>query len=208
MIACLQGELFHKSTDRVIIMAGGVGYEVFVSLNCLAELPATGRETFLHIATIVREDAFLLFGFADSREKEMFHLLIGVNGVGPKLAMSILSAITPGQLVRAVAAKDLKRLTKLPGVGKKTAERLCLDLKDKVGFSPEEVEGLSAASDEEPVAAENPLFTDVVSGLVNLGYPPARAQEALRAVRRQLSAEELHSIRVEDLLRKTLRSLA
>ena len=134
MISCLKGELFHKSPEKVTILVNGVGYEVFLSSTSHEKLPPLGEDAFLHIYTHVREDTLILFGFADSDEKAMFLLLINVSGVGPKLALSILSGIRPVDLARAIATKDVTRLTGLSGVGKKTAERLCLDLKDKVGL--------------------------------------------------------------------------
>ena len=134
MISCLKGELFYKSPEKVTILVNGVGYEVFLSSASLEKLPQLGEEVFLHTYTYVREDTLTLFGFADTDEKKMFLLLINVSGVGPKLALSILSGISPLDLARSIATKDVTRLTGLSGVGKKTAERLCLDLKDKVGF--------------------------------------------------------------------------
>ena len=207
MISCLKGELFHKSPEKVtILVSGGVGYEVFLSTASLEKLPKLGDEVFLHTYTYVRDDTLLLFGFAETDEKEMFLLLINVSGVGPKLAVSILSGIRPVDLARAIAEKDATRLTGLSGVGKKTAERLCLDLKDKVGFivgGDEELPDFTSGSQIE-VSKEK----DVVSALVNLGYTQSRAYIALSEVKRRLSPEILAEMRVEELIRETLRSLA
>ena len=206
MISCLKGELFHKSPEKVTILVNGVGYEVFLSTASLEKLPQLGEEVFLHTYTHVREDTLILFGFADTDEKEMFLLLINVSGVGPKLALSILSGIRPVDLARAIATKDVTRLTGLSGVGKKTAERLCLDLKDKVGLiagGDEELPDFAAGSQ-----VEGSKEKDVISALVNLGYPRNRAYIALSEAKRRFAPESLAEMRVEELIRETLRSLA
>jgi Holliday junction DNA helicase RuvA len=206
MISCLKGELFHKSPEKVTILVNGVGYEVFLSTTSLEKLPQLGDEVFVYIFTHVREDALTLFGFADTDEKKMFLLLINVSGIGPKLALSVLSGIRPVDLARAIATKDVARLTALSGVGKKTAERLCLDLKDKVGFI---AGGDAELPDFETVTpVEGSKEKDVVSALVNLGYPQSRANIALAAVKRRFPPESLAEMRVEELIRETLRSLA
>lgn len=188
------------------MLVNGVGYEVFLSSASIEKLPQLGEEVFLHIFTYVREDTLSLFGFMDSDEKEMFLLLINVSGVGPKLALAILSGIAPVELARAVAAKDVARLTGLSGVGKKTAERLCLDLKDKVGLIVGGDEEIPDFTSGERVEASKEK--DVVSALVNLGYPQNRAYIALSEVKRRFAPEELAEMRVEELIRETLRSLA
>jgi len=206
MISCLKGELFHKSPEKVTILVNGVGYEVFLSSASLEKLPQLGEDVFLHTFTHVREDTLILFGFADTDEKAMFLLLINVSGVGPKLALSILSGIRPVDLARAIATKDVTRLVGLSGVGKKTAERLCLDLKDKVGIilgGAEELPDFAAGSQ-----VEGSREKDVISALVNLGYPQSRAYIALSEVKRRFSPESLVEMRVEELIRETLRSLA
>jgi Holliday junction DNA helicase RuvA len=206
MIACLKGELFHKTPEKVVVMVDGVGYELFLSAASLERLPPLGEEVFLHVYTHVREDTLRLFGFMDADEKEMFLLLIGVSGVGPKLAMAILSGISPNELARSIGVKDVTRLTGLSGVGKKTAARLCLDLKDKVGFMVAPDDGLPDFEPEGGVAGS--VESDVISALVNLGYPQTRAHNALHAVKRRLPAEKLVEMKVAELLRETLRSLA
>jgi len=206
MISCLKGELFHKSPERVTILVNGVGYEVFLSAVSLEKLPQLGEEVFLYTYTYVREDILTLFGFADQDEKKMFLLLINVSGVGPKLALSVLSGIRPVDLARAIATQDVARLTGLSGVGKKTAERLCLDLKDKVGViagGHEDFPDLEAG-----IPMEGSKEKDIVSALVNLGYPQSRAHIALAAVKRRFSPESLAEMRLEELIRETLRSLA
>lgn len=206
MIACLKGELLLKSPERVIVDVHGVGYEVFVSMNSLHDLPPVGQDVFLQIHTNVREDAITLYGFLDSDEKDMFLLLIGVSGVGPKLAMGILSGIRPANLARAVMARDLNTLNSLAGVGKKTAERLCLDLKDKVPFLsgggglPAEETAVDTETDHRAI--------DVISALVNLGYPQSRAQEAFSKARKRFAVDRFAEMKIEEILRETLRSLA
>lgn len=206
MISCLKGELFHKSPEKVTVLVNGVGYEVFLSTTSLEKLPQLGEEVFLHTYTHVREDALTLFGFADTDEKKMFLLLINVSGIGPKLALSVLSGIRPFDLARAIAARDVTRLVGLSGVGKKTAERLCLDLKDKVGFIAGGDEEFPDLGDLTP--AEGTKEKDVISALVNLGYPQSRAHIALGTVKRRFAPESLAEMRLEELIRETLRSLA
>ena len=206
MISCLRGELFHKSPEKVTILVNGVGYEVFLSSTSLEKLPQLGEDVFLYTFTYVREDTLTLFGFADPDEKKMFLLLINVSGVGPKLALSILSGIRPVDLARSIATKDIMRLTGLSGVGKKTAERLCLDLKDKVGLiagGDEELPDFTGGSQ-----VEGSKEKDVISALVNLGYPQSRAYIALSGVKRRFAPETLAEMRAEELIRETLRTLA
>jgi len=204
MIACLRGILFQKLPESIIVDVGGVGYEVFFPQSGQARLPGVGEEVFLHIQTVVREDAFNLYGFLETSEKEMFQLLNTVSGIGPKLAMHILAGISPAEMAKAILHDDLARLTRLPGVGKKTAERLCLELKDKVQFVPE---ALSASSPGLIVPGEDERVHDAISALFNLGYPAVRAREALALVRQQAGAEGFAAMRLEELLRQTLRAL-
>ncbi len=207
MIASLKGEILHKSAARVIVNVNGVGYQVHVSLASYERLPAAGRDIFLHIYTDVREDAIKLYGFHDAEEKEMFQQLITVSGVGPKLALGILSGIGPAELAGAISTRDIGRLTELSGVGKKTAERLCLDLKDKallLRLAEGEPTG-AAAVDDRSVGRVN---KDVISALMNLGYPQVKARQALEIVRKRLPAAESVGMQVEELLRETLRTLA
>ena len=205
MIASLRGTLIHAGTNRLIVEAGGVGYDVAFAASGLKRLPEPGNEVFLHVFTKVREDAIELFGFADAVEREMFAVLLGVSGVGPKGAMNILAVATPAELARAVMTDDLRSLTALPGVGKKTAERLCLELKDKIQPFADLA---SHPPPSRPVVEEvDQVGMDVVSALTNLGYPSAQAREALSRVRQAL-APELPAPPIEELLRLTLRSLA
>jgi holliday junction DNA helicase RuvA len=207
MIACLRGELFMKSADRVVVDVNGVGYEVFCTEASLYQLPETGHEVFLFVHTDVREDAIRLYGFLDEVERRMFLKLTDVSGIGPKLALNMISGMRIAELARNIAEQNIGQLTRLPGVGKKTAERICLELKDKMDFFPEaeaafwQQAGAAQADDDRQVA-------DVMSALVNLGYPRSSARTAVDKVRRQMQEDEFAALRLEDLLRMALRSLA
>jgi Holliday junction DNA helicase RuvA len=205
MIASLRGILAHKSPESLIVDVGGVGYEVFFSPSGLHRLPETGEEIFLHIHTNVREDAINLYGFVEAGEKKMFLLLIGVSGIGPKVAVNILAGMAPADLAGAISSSDLGRLTKLPGVGKKTAERLCLELKDKVHFMPASESVVLGPPDLTP---DDQQSVDVISALINLGYPPANARKAIEKVRSAIGDEKFGGLSLEDLLRQALRSMA
>jgi Holliday junction DNA helicase RuvA len=167
VIALLSGLLAEKKPGQVIVNVHGVGYRVMVSLNTFYELPAMGAEIVLHIQTVVREEAIHLYGFSQSQEKETFLRLIGVNGVGPKLALTLLSGMAPEELWQAVRAGDGGRLHRVPGVGKKIAARLLVELEGKI----------PQGSGEGP--AYSNLEADVLSALLNLGYAEAQARKAL-----------------------------
>jgi Holliday junction DNA helicase RuvA len=182
MIAHLRGRLFAKSPGQAIVEAGGVGYDVTISVPTFTALPAEGGEVSLHIHTHVREDSLALFGFLQRDEKRLFERLITVSGVGPKLAVTILSGLNPERTVAAIRAQDHATLTRIPGVGKKLAERLVVELKEKL-------EDLAAA----PVSASltAPAAEDVLSALVNLGYQRPAAQKAIEtAVAKDKAAGE------------------
>jgi holliday junction DNA helicase RuvA len=173
VIAHLRGRVFGKTPSTVVVECGGVGYDVSISVSTFTALPAEGAEASLFIHTHVREDALALFGFAELAEKRLFEKLLTISGIGPKLAITVLSGISAERLVGAIRAQDHATLTKIPGIGKKTAERVVLELKDKlddmVGFAPEvnAPRSLGAVAD------------DVLSALVNLGYPRPVAQKAV-----------------------------
>jgi Holliday junction DNA helicase RuvA len=181
MIAHLRGRLFLKQPGRAIVEAGGVGYEVTISIPTFTALPAEGAEVSLHIYTQVREDLLALFGFLEINEKRLFERLITVSGVGPKLAITILSGLNPERTVAAIRAQDHASLTRIPGVGKKLAERLVVELKDKL-------EDMAAA----PVAmSAGPAAEDVLSALLNLGYQRPAVQKAIEtAVAKNKAAGE------------------
>jgi len=206
MIAYLKGEIHQRSADRLVVLVNGVGYEVHLSSLSLDLLPAQGETVSLFIHTHVREDALQLYGFPERLEKEMFLLLVSVSGVGPKLALTILSHIDHTELARAIGEQNLGRLTKIVGIGRKTAERLCLELKDKIVLHPElRRESTSATRDSE---REERRVLDVISALANLGYPQAKATDAMAAVKKEFPAERFRVMSLEELLRHTLRSLA
>ena len=206
MIASLSGLVQVKSPAAVIIDVGGVGYEVFISVRTFDILPEVGGSCFLHIQTVVREDAFSLYGFGQKEEKELFLLLVAVSGIGPKLALTILSGIGVTSLCQAIVAKDLTQLTGIPGIGKKTAQRLCVELAEKVGGLGDGVIE-PAATAGVAVPATSQVLADAASALINLGYPQATAWQALRAVEQRLG-EGAADLRVEELIRLGLQSLA
>ncbi len=205
MIASLKGFLQYKSHSRLIVEVAGVGYDIAFCRAGLSRLPEIGGEVFLHIYTHVREDAISLYGFLEAEARELFVVLLGVSGVGPKLALNILSAAAPAELARAIMSDDLAALVKLPGVGKKTAERLCLELKDKVrDFADRSIDETSASAE---ISSGSETAQDVISALINLGYPPAQAEKAMQKVVAGLPAG-LPEPPIEEILRLTLRSLA
>ncbi len=173
MIAYLRGTLLNKHPNQAIIETAGVGYDVTISVPTFSELPGVGSEIALHIHTHVREDAIALYGFLRSSEKLLFERLITVSGIGPTLAIKILSGMAAADMIGAIRGNDLARLTRIPGIGRKTAERMVLELRDKLPDA-----GVTAA----PAApAMSDTEEDVLSALVNLGYQRAAAEKALAA---------------------------
>lgn len=208
MIATLTGKVLIKGLDRAVIDVSGVGYEVFVSTDTLTKLPDSSAEVFLHIYTQVREDAIVLYGFMDPEEKEMFLYLTSVSGIGPKLGLAALSGMRVAELCRAIAGKDIKLLTTLQGVGKKTAERICVELKDKVGelAAGSGLELVDSGADAGPGTSS--AVADVLSALGNLGYSDPACRKSLTSVKRRLGDDAFYSLSVEELLRECLRSMA
>jgi len=206
MIAALNGKVLTKETGVLILDVGGVGYEVMISSRTYDILPAVGEEAFLLIRTHVREDAITLYGFGAREEKELFLLLNAVSGIGPKLALSILSGISGAELCQAICSKDFSRLTALSGVGKKTAQRLCVELGEKVGalFPAGQMAVTPSAAE---AAVEGFAIQDAVSALVNLGYPRNTAWQALRGLQ-QKDPEAVAAMPVEELIRRALQALA
>ncbi len=194
MIARICGTLVVKKPEYVVVDVGGVGYRLFLSLNSFYQLPETDSAITLHVHTLVREDAIHLYGFIDNDEKEAFLRLIGVSGVGPKVALSILSGLTPDELWLAVQNRNAQALTKAPGVGKKTAGRLLLELEGKLP----EPEDLAAAPPAACTAAE-----DAVSALINLGYPEATARKAVGRAQSELEPQA----GLEEILRRALKAV-
>ena len=173
MIAHLRGKLLAKHPNQAIVETGGVGYDVTISVPTFSDLPGVGGEVALHIHTHVREDTIALYGFLRSAEKKLFEKLITVSGIGPKLAITILSGMPADEMVSAIRGNDIARLTRIPGIGKKTAERMVLELRDKLAV--EKVGDIAAAPSMSPVEE------DVLSALINLGYQRASAEKALAA---------------------------
>ncbi len=173
MIAHLRGELIEKHPHQAIVDCGGVGYDVAIPVSTFTQLPAAGLVS-LHIHTVVREDAIALFGFATRPEKELFERLITVSGIGPKLAITALSGMASEDLVAAIRSGDITRLTRIPGVGKKTAERMVVELRDKLA---------SPAAVAVPAAVWSSLEQDVLSALLNLGCARPAAEAALAKVK-------------------------
>jgi holliday junction DNA helicase RuvA len=197
MIARLRGTLVDKAPSRIVVDVGGVGYDVQVPLSTFYPLGEAGSDVVLRVHTHVREDTIALFGFGTAVEHDLFERLISINGVGPKLALAVLSGIEPKELIRAVRAADVARLTKIPGVGKKTAERIGLELKDRLPLALEAIEPQQPAQ-----SPEDQLRSDVLSALMNLGYQTAAAERALDHVRGELPDRTF-----ESLLRASLKAL-
>jgi holliday junction DNA helicase RuvA len=174
MIAHLRGKLLAKHPNQAIVETGGVGYDVTISVPTFSDLPGVGGEVALHVHTHVREDMIALYGFLRSAEKSLFEKLITVSGIGPKLGITILSGMAADEMVNAIRGNDIARLTRIPGIGKKTAERMVLELRDKL---PIEKHGEVATA-----PTLSPTEEDVLSALVNLGYQRAAAEKALASV--------------------------
>jgi len=182
----------------IIVETNGIGYQLFVSLSTFYDLPETQQNVVLHTYTHVREDLLQLYGFSTLLEKELFQLLIGVSGIGPKLAINILSGISPSELVRSLSAGDMARLVSIPGVGRKTAERMLLDLQEKA--HKVQTRGALPRIDLRPADG---ITEDVVSALVNLGYKKNQAEKAVERVLRQAP-----EITLEKALRESLKVLS
>jgi Holliday junction DNA helicase RuvA len=176
VIASLRGTILEKHPNRIVVDVNGVGYEVFVPLSTFYGLGEPGSEISVRIHTHVREDALLLYGFATLLEQELFERLIGIGGIGPKLALAVLSGIEPMELIGAIERGDVARLTAIPGVGKKTSERIVLELKDRLPRARPAAVAAGGVATDVPV-----LRDDVVSALVNLGYHRPLAEKAADA---------------------------
>ncbi len=198
MIAHLKGKLTHKSPVEISIDVNGIGYQVFVPLSTFYALPELGDEVFLSVHTHMREESLKLFGFYTFDEKMIFEKLITINKVGPKLALTILSGMSPAELFSTIESNDIGRLSAIPGIGRKTAERLILEMRDKMdGLSLE----FATIKDSSP---HNGLFDDALSALVNLGYKKSQAENALKKV---WEKEETESS-IESLIKKSLNLLS
>ncbi|HEY6358665.1 MAG TPA: Holliday junction branch migration protein RuvA [Vicinamibacterales bacterium] len=196
MIAHLSGTLLDKQLQRLVVDVSGVGYDVQVPLSTFYAVGDVGARVALRIHTHVREDALQLFGFATPLEQSLFERLIAISGIGPRVALAVLSGIEPESLVRAIRDADLGRLTSIPGVGKKTAERLVVEMRDRLPKTAETMPpGASSAADD--------LRSDVLSALANLGYQRAAAERGLERVLTTSSSRDF-----EDVLRAILKDLA
>ncbi|MFB8829458.1 Holliday junction branch migration protein RuvA [Azotobacter salinestris] len=201
MIGRLRGTLAEKQPPHLLVEVNGVGYEVEVPLSALYRLPSLNEPVTLHTHLVVREDAHLLYGFCEKRERELFRELIRLNGVGPKLALALMSGLEVDELVRCVQAGDIKALTRVPGVGKKTAERLLVELKDRFKAWEDLPAITPLVLEADPGVAVTSAESDALSALVALGFKPQEASRAVAAVQEEgLSSEEL--------IRRALRGMA
>jgi len=206
MIAWLEGELREKSPGKLLLDVGGVGYEALIPLSTFGALPDIGKTIAIHVRTISREDSLLLYGFASSTERDVFDLLLKANRIGPKLALTILSGIDSDRVIRGLRDGDVKLLCSAPGVGKKMAERMILELKEKAG----ELASVSrGGSGSQPVGdpttgADAETREQVISALLNLGYPKSQAERVVEAA----SVEAGEAASIEELVRVALRRLA
>ena len=200
MIAYLTGTIIKKTPGSIIVDVGGVGYEVIVPLSTFYCLPAEDEPVSLHIYTHVREDVLILFGFFSTLEKNIFKLLISVSGIGPKLAVNILSGIGPDELLKAIVTGNSARLNAIPGVGKKTAERIALELKDKASkiTTEADIPPTQVTCDEDKV-----IFDDALSALLNLGYSSKLARQAIEKALSTIKEKNL-----ESLIKEALKLLA
>jgi holliday junction DNA helicase RuvA len=202
MIARISGTLVYKSVQAITLDVRGIGYRVFVPLTTFYELPETGEPITLHIHTHVKEDAINLFGFHTLEERNMFQVMISVSGIGPRLAMNILSGISVADLVDAITGGNLRRLLSIPGVGKKMAERLVLELKDKVLKLDR---GQTAPRDRAvPRSQEEAVKEDALSALVNLGYKSAAARDVIEKIMKETT--EIPAL--DMLLKRALQQLS
>ncbi len=200
MIARINGMLIDKSTSQVVVEASGVGYLIFIPLSTYYELPEENNPIKLNIHTSLKQDSISLFGFATLAERDIFQVLLAVSGIGPKLALNILSGISVDDMIRAIRDRDLRRLTNVPGVGKKTAERMVLELRDKVIKL-----GLEGAhrKPQEMSSQDGEFRDDAISALVNLGYRHQAAQEVVDSV----LAKAAEPLSMDSLLKQSLKLL-
>ncbi len=206
MIGLIRGTIVDKQPPEIVIEAAGVGYEIQLPMTSFYQLPEVGSEALVFTHFVVREDAQLLFGFADKSERALFRELIKVNGVGPKLALTILSGMSAAQFISCVSHDDVSGLVKLPGVGKKTAERLVIEMRDRLknlsqtGESHAHLSAFSATETESTFVHSPSVKDDALSALVALGYKPAQASKLIDGVFKEGASSE-------DLIREALRSM-
>jgi Holliday junction DNA helicase RuvA len=203
LIAQLSGKLIEKQPNTIIIDVGGVGYDVTIPVSTFYELGEPGSDVSLKIHTHVREDVLQLFGFWTAREKDIFLKLTSVSGVGPKLAITMLSGMSAPELTTAISTNDLARLTSIPGVGKKTAERVVVELREKMAVISLEDRGAEQATSREAATHEGEVKEDTISALMALGYPKAIAERCV-----QFALREEGERTIEAVLRRALRRLS
>jgi Holliday junction DNA helicase RuvA len=203
MIAYLSGKLLEKEANSVIVDVNGVGYEVMIPLSTFYELGEIGSDVALRIYTYVREDTLSLFGFKSLREKELFLKLISVSGIGAKSGIGILSGMSADEIINAIRSNNLVRLNSIPGIGKKTAERIVIELRDKINTISAGVSETSQSVETTQVSSGNDVYDDAVSALTNLGYQRQSAEKALNQ-----AMQEGTEMSVQKLLRRSLQLLA
>ena len=205
MIAHLSGTLLSKQPNSVIVDVGGVGYELIIPVSTFYELEDTGTNTQLRVYTHVREEALQLYGFKTARERELFLQIISVTGIGPKIAITLLSGMNANEIIASIRTNNLGRLTSIPGVGRKTAERLVVELRDKITAlsSPALEEEFAAEGGQRQGSSPDAMRDDALSALLNLGYQKTSAEKAIKA-----AIDEGGDLSVELILRRGLRSLS
>lgn len=205
MIAHLSGTLLSKQPNSVIVDVGGVGYELIIPVSTFYELEDVGTNTQLRVYTHVREEALQLYGFKTARERELFLQIISVTGIGPKIAITLLSGMNANEIIASIRTNNLARLTSIPGVGRKTAERLVVELRDKITAlsSPALEEEFAAEGGQGPGSSPDAMRDDALSALLNLGYQKTSAEKAIKA-----AIDEGGDLSVELILRRGLRSLS
>ena len=205
MIAHIRGNLSQKQPDKVIVDVNGLGYLVFITLGTFYQLPREGDEVFLHVYTHMRDSTLELYGFSSWTEREMFRLLIGVSGCGPRLACNVLSGIRPDELADAIAGGDIARLVAIPGVGKRIAERCVVELRDKIGTQRMVAEAETMDRVGPSVRA---IREEAISALINLGYNRKEAEKTVQSAIDDLRSNNLEPVILEDVIRLALRNRA
>jgi Holliday junction DNA helicase RuvA len=199
MIAYLSGTLFSKNPQSVIMDINGVGYQIFIPLSTFYRLPDETEKVDLHVYTHVRQDTLQLFGFQTEMEKQIFLLLISVSGIGPRVALNILSGMGSEELLSAIVMADSERISSIPGVGKKTSQRIILELKEKASRL---AEGIEAMPEQRIEIRNREIYDDALSALINLGYPSKAAKRAIEIV-----LPKDHDMNIETLLKEALQNL-
>jgi Holliday junction DNA helicase RuvA len=202
MISFLRGKLLGKAVPEVVVDVHGVGYEVLVSMTTFGKLPAVGEDVALYTHLSIREDAHVLYGFADLQERSLFRQLVKVSGVGPKMALAILSTMGADEFASRILADDVASLTRIPGVGKKTAERLLVEMRDRIRSEGWTLATGGMGSEDDAASGNRALWErETVAALVALGYSPQQASRALQSIREEVGSSE-------ELIRLALKAMA